>query len=646
MGSRKPPRLAYRPPASELPGAQTYVNQTNKENLPPNTDKSPQDNYDSRQKGPSAPENKQQALPITPKHKKKRDQRPPISDTGGGGGSTTRPQFNVPPHSDDAEGGRPIHKEKVRTKSQPGEDYGHPHMDQGYRLHQRRPGVVATEAEDVEAGYQDGKFPVQRQRKQRGQAKKYYRIKDKKPDRKLPKRRKSRIKWKTERRKGTTKRYKRNSRKFPRRFVRFRGGGVATNAERAQKWREKGNPTQYEEYEKDRQEQRKKDRKQEGETKLQTKKAGLTDLPLLTFYDYGGEAAVQEVDLETETVVLIINDEIYDVPFDFLVDEIEDEEVFDTLFGYIDELITLSQEYDFEVDDDPQDLTVDDMAQALKEAFYRDQKRPDRLPQTWQKDRSKGTPDGEDTNAQAYEGGPTWVVPMSSRPGLIEERENQTPTDKIQQPAVTNNPGSAKVIPSGYGFVNKVASRHMDRVAARIAEIWDATDQGIHQRSDGLQVKLKRTVPKHAYWLFQVQGKTGSYLIRLQAQRRGNTVDINKLNVRMSCSCDFWRWQGPEHWAKAGGYLYGKPRGTASKPDAKDPEGNHRVCKHVLAVLRRAKKNYKVRPKSRFIQKQGSAEAELRYLSDSLAMGRVSVSYCEFDRMVARVTARFGQEKA
>ena len=74
MGSRKPPRLAYRPPASELPGAQTYVNQTNKENLPPNTDKSPQDNYDSRQKGPSAPENKQQALPITPKHKKKRDQ--------------------------------------------------------------------------------------------------------------------------------------------------------------------------------------------------------------------------------------------------------------------------------------------------------------------------------------------------------------------------------------------------------------------------------------------------------------------------------------------------------------------------------------------------------------------------------------------
>jgi hypothetical protein len=519
-------------------------------------------------------------------------------------------------------------------------------MDQGHRLHQRRPGVIATEAEDVEAGYEDGKYPVQRQRKQRGQAKKYYRIKDKKPDRKLPKRRKSRIKWKTKRRKGTTKRYKRNSRKFPRRFVRFRGGGVATNAERTQKWRDKGNPVKYKEYEKDRQEQRKKDRKQKSETKLQTKKAGLTDIPLLTFYDYAGKAEVREVILETETVVFTIEDEVYDVPFDFLVDEIEDETVFDALFGYIDELITLSQEYDFEVDDDPQDLTVDDMAQALKEAFYREQRRPDMLTQNWRKDRSKGVPDGEDANAEAYGGSSTWVVPMSGAPGLIEERENQTPTDTIQQPAVPRNPGSAKVIPSGYGFVNKIASRHVDRVAARIAEIWDSTDQKIHQRSDGLQVKLKRTVPKHAYWLFQVQGKTGSYLIRLQAQRRGNTVDINKLNVRMSCTCDFWRWQGPEHWAKVGDYLYGRPRGTASNPDTKDPDGRHRVCKHVLAVLRRAKKNYKVRPKSRFTQKQGSALVGLRYLSDTIGMGRVSVSYREFDQMVARVAARFGQEKA
>ena len=247
---------------------------------------------------------------------------------------------------------------------------------------------------------------------------------------------------------------------------------------------------------------------------------------------------------------------------------------------------------------------------------------------------------------RSYDGGPTWVVPMSSRPGLTEERENQTPAQKLQQPAVTNNPGSAKVIPSGYGFVNKVASQYLSKQAARIAEIWDGTDSKIHQRSTGLPVKLKKTVPKHAYWLFEVQGKTGNYLVRLQAQRRGNVRDINKLNVRLSCTCDFWRWQGPEHWAKSSGYLYGKPRGSAEAPDQKDPNGKHRMCKHVAAVLMKAKSApYRVRPRSSF-NKKGHNEDALRYLSDSLTMGRVSVSYQGFDDMVARIVTRYGQEKS
>ena len=129
-------RLAYRQPVSQLPGATVFVNDTSKKNLTPNTSKGIGDNADSREKsGPQTTENKQQALPIRNDHSEKRDQKPPVSQTDGKG--TSRPQFNTPPDSENAEGDRPIHKEKVRTRSMPGDQYGTPYKDDGYSLTRR-----------------------------------------------------------------------------------------------------------------------------------------------------------------------------------------------------------------------------------------------------------------------------------------------------------------------------------------------------------------------------------------------------------------------------------------------------------------------------------------------------------------------------
>lgn len=130
------PKFAYRAPASELPGASTWVNEDSKKNLTPNTSKGVGDNAESRERsGPQTTENKQQALPIRNDHSDKRDQKMPISQTDGKG--TARPQFNTPPDSENAEGGRSIHKDKVRTKSLPGDEYGTPYKDDGYSLTRR-----------------------------------------------------------------------------------------------------------------------------------------------------------------------------------------------------------------------------------------------------------------------------------------------------------------------------------------------------------------------------------------------------------------------------------------------------------------------------------------------------------------------------
>ena len=148
-------RFAYRPPASALPGATTYVNEDNQKNLTPNTSKGVGDNADSREKsGPQTTENKQQVLPLKSEHSEKRDQKMPISQTDGKG--TSRPQFNAPPDSENAEGGRPIHKEKVRTRSMPGDDYGTPYKDDGYGLSRRTMKATISRLADLYLSERNG----------------------------------------------------------------------------------------------------------------------------------------------------------------------------------------------------------------------------------------------------------------------------------------------------------------------------------------------------------------------------------------------------------------------------------------------------------------------------------------------------------
>jgi hypothetical protein len=130
------------------------------------------------------------------------------------------------------------------------------------------------------------------------------------------------------------------------------------------------------------------------------------------------------------------------------------------------------------------------------------------------------------------------------------------------------------------------------KVAKRIAEIHSECPEELHRRARGLDFDVARVDEKNATWLFNVKGKTGNYRVRLKAVRKGSVKDLSKVDVKVSCSCDFWRYQGPEHWAKVGGYLYGSPRGTATVPSQTDPHGQHRACKHVLAVLSHVTENH------------------------------------------------------
>jgi hypothetical protein len=129
------------------------------------------------------------------------------------------------------------------------------------------------------------------------------------------------------------------------------------------------------------------------------------------------------------------------------------------------------------------------------------------------------------------------------------------------------------------------------KTAATIDEIASKTSGTIHGRAQGVRVKLKRADPRRGIWTFRAAGSQGQqYLIRVKGVRQGNVKYLRKAQVKVSCSCNFFRWQGPEHWAKTNSYLYGKARGTATAPAVKDPNGQHWACKHVLAALNIARR--------------------------------------------------------
>ena len=139
--------------------------------------------------------------------------------------------------------------------------------------------------------------------------------------------------------------------------------------------------------------------------------------------------------------------------------------------------------------------------------------------------------------------------------------------------------------------VDRKYRKARSKSAATFNDLFNNTEAIVIQRSGPMKVKGYRFSPKQGFWTFKVTGSDGHvYTVRVKGVKKGNVKQLAKAQVKISCSCPYWRWQGPEHWAKQNGYLYGRPRGTASTPVIRDPASTHWMCKHVAATLNQARK--------------------------------------------------------
>lgn len=517
-------KKSYRSRWQEWPGYKTVVDQKSQLGILPSQQESKTDTGQSRQDAqwPVAPgkaREKERALPLPSDHSKKRDKE--IGPT----------VYNKP------------RKVPTRTKSVPGEQYGHPtKFDYNYPRRRQNVTAEAREAFDAVADL----FPAKRQNNQRGVSERYtqnyYRIN--KPQIQVKRRRW----WRKKRLDPRLKRRKEMYRKYPDRYERRGQSPFNTPAERTEQWREDQKDTA----------KRKGLTRKEWEKKRKDKKktAQMRDL----------FAEVREI-----------------------------------LGG------NWPQNWNTQV---------------------KNTQPPNTLSQNFGpgKSRGKSTP----RNAPYEQKGESLKAPnLDNKPqeGLRKNRPDDPPASKM--PAVqVNNPtsGSGKVIPLEYytQLVNntqQVPDGRQDRYlrnnnfqvkrAATYSDIMANVGPDIRRRSQDRTAKLERVDTKNWIWTWKVAGGSKSYTVKIQALKKGNAKSLDKLNLKCSCTCPAWRWQGPEHWGKTEDYLKNKPRGTASFPEVRDPNHQHAVCKHVYAVLQKSK-NFFVRPEKSPLKKLSSFDITIR----------------------------------
>ena len=95
-----------------------------------------------------------------------------------------------------------------------------------------------------------------------------------------------------------------------------------------------------------------------------------------------------------------------------------------------------------------------------------------------------------------------------------------------------------------------------NKIAIRMSELRDRTSDKVKERSRECVAKLKRVDAKNLRWLFDVTSPNNKYIVTMKGippKRKIKYVD--KLDVKVSCNCNFWRWQGPDYHAKTMDYL-------------------------------------------------------------------------------------------
>ena len=130
---------------------------------------------------------------------------------------------------------------------------------------------------------------------------------------------------------------------------------------------------------------------------------------------------------------------------------------------------------------------------------------------------------------------------------------------------------------------------HNNRSAKSLADLMRDTSRFSIKRAPNTRVKQLRFDPVGRRYVFKVNGfetwsDSRGHQVVVELGRDPKVKDIRALEVKVSCSCPFWKYYGPDYNSHSEKYLEGDPYSNLKFPSERDPNRKNKLCKHVFAV--------------------------------------------------------------
>lgn len=133
----------------------------------------------------------------------------------------------------------------------------------------------------------------------------------------------------------------------------------------------------------------------------------------------------------------------------------------------------------------------------------------------------------------------------------------------------------------------------MNKKSATISYLLSNTPNEIVRRAIEYEPILVRHNVNH--WVYNVNGKIVRIkindIVSRQLTKKSILKKIKNKDVLASCSCRFWKWNGPDFNAYNQGYSE-RTFSNLSQPVERDPTGKYLICKHVYIALKDLIKNF------------------------------------------------------
>lgn len=166
-------------------------------------------------------------------------------------------------------------------------------------------------------------------------------------------------------------------------------------------------------------------------------------------------------------------------------------------------------------------------------------------------------------------------------------RKEKVPNRKSSMEKIANNIVAEYILQTNPIILNEGTTK----VALTIGELEKQTSEFSKKHTPGCTAKLTKTNRKYDRYTFRVvcskkESNSAGHTVKVQILRNGNVRKVRDLDIKVSCSCPFYRFYGPKYNADQRKYDEGSTHKDYGKiaPDTNDVNRVNLICKHVATV--------------------------------------------------------------